>query len=101
MVAFALQDEIRYDCYDVPHLNRWMERVGIAKGDYKGVVRHYLAKLQAVAKAAGKTAVVWQEVSNKAPLPLAILCNSTMEGCFLMGVSDLQAFDHYGQGKSR
>lgn len=45
----------------MPHINSWMKTIGIKKGDYKGVVRWYLDKLQTVAKSTGKRGIVWQE----------------------------------------
>ena len=37
-------DEIRYDCYDRPHVNAWMETVGIGPGDYKVITLIFKCK---------------------------------------------------------
>ena len=60
-------DEVHYDCYNRPHINNtWMHTVGIVAGDYKGVVRWSLSKMQQIVKtfATSKRAVVWQEASD-------------------------------------
>ena len=59
-------DEVHWDCYDRPVIDTWMRDTGVAApGDYKGVVRWMLARAQQLARAAGRTAVVWNEAFDQ------------------------------------
>ena len=62
-------DEVNFGVLNVPHVNAWMAASGLAKGDYKSVVRYYMDRLQGILHDAGKIPLYWQE-----------------------------AFDHYGNG---
>jgi hexosaminidase len=57
-------DEVPVDassCYNTSHVNAWMPSANISAGDYKGVVRYHMARLQAIVEALGKRPSAWQE----------------------------------------
>lgn len=67
-------DELHWDCWDVPHINAWMPTVGIKPGDYRGIARYYLRRVQSIVENTGMRSVAWNEVMDQygdAPYPPA------------------------------
>jgi len=60
-------DEVPVDassCYNTSSVNAWMPSANISAGDYKGVVRYHMARLQAIVEALGKRPSAWQEAAD-------------------------------------
>ena len=60
-------DEVPVDassCYNTPAVNAWMATKNISAGDYKGVVRYHIARVQAIVEGLGKRPSAWQEIAD-------------------------------------
>ena len=60
-------DEVPHDatsCYNTTHVNEWMPTVNVSAGDYKGVVRYHIDRLQAILASLGKRPSAWQEAAD-------------------------------------
>jgi len=51
-------------CYNTSAVNAWMPSQNISAGDYKGVVRYHMARLQQIVLALGKRPSAWQEAAD-------------------------------------
>ena len=60
-------DEVPVDagsCYNTSAVNAWMPTVNISAGDYKGVVRYHIDRLQGILASRGKRQSAWQEAAD-------------------------------------
>ena len=51
-------------CYNNSRIAAWMPTQGIAAGDWKGVVRYHLARVQSIVHSLGKRMSAWQEAAD-------------------------------------
>ena len=51
-------------CYNNSRVAAWMPTVNISAGDWKGVVRYHLARVQAIVRSVGKRMSAWQEAAD-------------------------------------